>query len=727
MKIHTTQDLNSFARTTSTNMLSSNEIRLNYSEQMRKRNLLEEPDAYEKNISFKAGSSNNQKDILPKIAKRIKDTTSKRASDKKGIMEKVLSSDRFSRTLESILSNEVLTNAGIAFVIGWTCRVPAILSIPPWLGGKNKEDKKMAAAHSGASVTMGVITAALLTLPVSKASKYARDYLYKNLKPELLKKRHPQLDISSIKDAAGKLLDKKDWKNIDGKKFCDNVKTPMTVARPKYAGDIAESTFKSMGLDIDMAANADKAVHEMTLRNGEKLMDVLSTKDMFIAIEEKGMGTTLTGLKDTNFFSLEFIDKDFLAKAMPDLDINTAFVDGKIVHPKNWKTKNGEAANKFDIYISNYLETAESTPVYTGVKRIEKDGVEKYAAYQDNGNGGLGTLITNEMIYADKNIDTANKTINWLVEIATRVPVGLGTVALIPKILNVFDHLGTVKGKRANSNDDVNSNKSEISKNNSEVQIEENTNVKESAAVSFKGKSQNNASASSSVSFKGKEPSKFTKWLGKNYAFKMLNSEKLQKFVENFDKNIKMSMTEAMTILGSFFMSASYVFGTLTNKNFDKDRKTTLATNQTLGFVVPTFLGTYVSSKINPHVKKMTYKFVGEQNQRIRLMEQKGKLTKEAAEKAISNIGKVTKGIPVLASLTVFTFIYRFFTPVAITPVANVLGEKINNRKKSKTPDLETANFANKLNDSGKKDFGKEVSEKLKEANQEKAATAQVA
>lgn len=712
MKIHTTQNLTSLAGTKSTNMLSPNEIRLKNYPETRNQILMGESDTYASGVSFKKAKPD---DILPKIAKRIKDTTSKRASDKKNYFERVLSSGRFNRNLGSILENEVLTNAGIAFAIGWTCRVPAILSIPPWLGGKNKEDKKMAAAHSGASVTMGVLTAALLTLPVSRASKYAKDYLYKNLKPELLKKRHPQLDINSIKDAAGKLLDKKDWKNIDGKPFCDNIKTPMTVARPKYVGDVAESTFKSMGLDIDMAANANKSVHEMTLRNGEKLMDSLSLKDMFIAVEEKGMGTTLTGLKDTNFFSLEFIDKDFLAKAMPELDINTAFVDGKIVHPKNWKTKTGEAANKFDIYISNYLETAESTPIYTGIKRIEEGGAKKYAAYQDNGNGGLGTLITNDMIYADKNIDTANKTINWLVEVATRIPVGLGTVALIPKILNVFDNLSNAKQTKNKPNAEVNSNKSEITANDIPSQVEE----KENATVSFKGNPKNKASNnSSSVSFKGKEPGKFTQWLGKNYAFKMLNSEKLQKFVENFDKHINMSMTEAMTILGSFLMSGSYVFGTLTNKKFDKDRKNTLAINQTLGFVIPTFLGTYVSSKINPKVKKVTYKFVGEQNQRIRLLEQQGKLTKQAADEAISKVGKVTKGIPVLASLTVFTFIYRFFTPVAITPIANVLGDKINNRKNAKS-----ANSA----ETEKQNIGQEISEKLKENIQENEATSQVA
>ena len=181
MKIHTTQDLNSLAGAKPTNKLSSNEIRSNYSEIIRRQSLMEEPDSYEKSISFKGNPTSNPKDILPKIAQRIKDTTSKRASDKKGITDKILSSARFNSTLQSILDNEVISNALIAFIIGWTCRVPTILALPEWLGGKHKEDKAMAAAHSGASVTMGVITAILLTLPINKAAKYARENLYHKL------------------------------------------------------------------------------------------------------------------------------------------------------------------------------------------------------------------------------------------------------------------------------------------------------------------------------------------------------------------------------------------------------------------------------------------------------------------------------------------------------------------------------------------------------------------
>ena len=74
MKIHTTQNLNSLAGAKSTNMLSSNEIRLNYSEKMRKQLLMDEPDSYESNVSFKGKNPvKDAKKIIKSIKKMVGD------------------------------------------------------------------------------------------------------------------------------------------------------------------------------------------------------------------------------------------------------------------------------------------------------------------------------------------------------------------------------------------------------------------------------------------------------------------------------------------------------------------------------------------------------------------------------------------------------------------------------------------------------------------------------
>ena len=57
----------------------------------------------------------------------------------------------------------------------------------------------------------------------------------------------------------------------------------------------------------------------------------------------------------------------------------------------------------------------------------------------------------------------------------------------------------------------------------------------------------------------------------------------------------------------------------------------------------------------------------------------------QKAKEMEANLGNKLKGIRVLASLSVFTLIYRFATPVLITPVANWISNKINENKKAET------------------------------------------
>ena len=70
MNIHTTQNLISKARKQSTDNVTIPEIRLNYSEQMRKQNLLEQPDSFEGKVSFKGKKGPTVRD-----AKKIINTT----------------------------------------------------------------------------------------------------------------------------------------------------------------------------------------------------------------------------------------------------------------------------------------------------------------------------------------------------------------------------------------------------------------------------------------------------------------------------------------------------------------------------------------------------------------------------------------------------------------------------------------------------------------------------
>ena len=79
MKIHTTQNLTSIRRnqdSTNSAVIPNDEIRLNYSEQMRQSHLFDQPDSFEGRVSFKGKKGPTVKD-----AKKVINTTIKLVGD----------------------------------------------------------------------------------------------------------------------------------------------------------------------------------------------------------------------------------------------------------------------------------------------------------------------------------------------------------------------------------------------------------------------------------------------------------------------------------------------------------------------------------------------------------------------------------------------------------------------------------------------------------------------
>ena len=56
----------------------------------------------------------------------------------------------------------------------------------------------------------------------------------------------------------------------------------------------------------------------------------------------------------------------------------------------------------------------------------------------------------------------------------------------------------------------------------------------------------------------------------------------------------------------------------------------------------------------------------------------------KGSDEILKSLKKKPAGFRVLASLSVFAIIYRYATPVLITPVANWIGDKYNARLKAK-------------------------------------------
>ncbi len=210
-----------------------------------------------------------------------------------------------------------------------------------------------------------------------------------------------------------------------------------------------------------------------------------------------------------------------------------------------------------------------------------------------------------------------------------------------------------------------------------------------------------------------KHYNRFTTWLSKNYTEKLYNS-KFAAWLAKHSKKLD-GVVDHMQVMGSVIISGMYMIQTLRNKQMDEDRKRTLAVNQGLTFAFAT-LGSYIVDRsLDNWWEKVTVKYAQKQTGNKDL----GKLIKDANRtiiaKAEKDLGKnwkdMTKkerpqlmntlkyieenlpntglesrlrGMGVLKKLIIFGSIYRFIVPVAVTPFANKIGDKLVQRKTQK-------------------------------------------
>jgi hypothetical protein len=170
---------------------------------------------------------------------------------------------------------------------------------------------------------------------------------------------------------------------------------------------------------------------------------------------------------------------------------------------------------------------------------------------------------------------------------------------------------------------------------------------------------------------------------GKNQT-KRMTKEVARKAVDTINK-IPGDSSEHYVVLGSFIQSGVYVSRTLKNKEMDEDRKKTLAINQILCFFIPTIAGYTVNKFLGKAVKKVGYRYSTLMKQRIADLKASGDAKKlEKATEINDKLGKNIKAVGSLSRLASFTLIYRYLTPVLVTPIANMLGDKHIASKKAK-------------------------------------------
>ena len=186
------------------------------------------------------------------------------------------------------------------------------------------------------------------------------------------------------------------------------------------------------------------------------------------------------------------------------------------------------------------------------------------------------------------------------------------------------------------------------------------------------------------LSFKGGMWDAVGKFYGENYAETMLNQKWLHS-VSHKLAGASNQMTQHMATTGSLLTSSVYFYQTVTNKKLDADKRNTLGINQVGCFIVPTACAYGVDHLLKDFNKKMEYRYSG-------LMRQKmasGALSQQECEKLSKSLGSKLKLFGALMGLVTFTTIYRYATPVIITPIANWVGEHFNKKRKEKAQIVE--------------------------------------
>lgn len=209
---------------------------------------------------------------------------------------------------------------------------------------------------------------------------------------------------------------------------------------------------------------------------------------------------------------------------------------------------------------------------------------------------------------------------------------------------------------------------------------------------------------------------KLTEGIAKHYYGPLISSKIANKL---FHSNNIGRIVDHMQAIGSYVISGMYMLQTIRNKDMDEDRRRTLAINQGLTLVASTAIAYFVSEKlVEPWNKHVSMKYAADK--RGITVEQLGKeLEKHRAkikkiytekhpedvelkkfkkpnlihyvEEGLKNenlAGKL-RGLDVLKSLIIFGSVYRFFGPVAVTPVATWLGNMLTGANKKETPEQE--------------------------------------
>ena len=156
---------------------------------------------------------------------------------------------------------------------------------------------------------------------------------------------------------------------------------------------------------------------------------------------------------------------------------------------------------------------------------------------------------------------------------------------------------------------------------------------------------------------------KLAEWIGQ-----LAGSKAMKKYTDLIQKHpkIEKNLFSHLIVLGSTLLSGFYVAKTIKNNNMDKDKRRTLAINQAATFIASTVMAYTLDNWSQKHFKTFIKKY-------------------ETINAKDPNIAQLSKGLKIAKATITIDMVYRFLAPVAVTPIANHIGNKIiENNKKTK-------------------------------------------
>lgn len=149
----------------------------------------------------------------------------------------------------------------------------------------------------------------------------------------------------------------------------------------------------------------------------------------------------------------------------------------------------------------------------------------------------------------------------------------------------------------------------------------------------------------------------------------ILNTKVFQGLVEK-TKKCK-NLVQHLTALTSFVLSGFYIQRTLTNDKLDEQKRKTLAINEGAVAVLSTALSYTVCKALEKKIDKFSNKFL--------MLNSKNLLGAEGLKK----LETYQEGIRSAASIMIFMTIARFISPVVVTPITNMIGNMLHEKKQA--------------------------------------------